>query len=152
MRACPTPWATPPWICPLRVRGLITVPTSSTTTYRSRVTAPVSGSTSTSQTWQPLGHVACLGATVPVSSNPRRLPAGRRGALGARAPPLLAAPRLLRPRHGQLAVGEHDVRLRRLQELGSDLPALGDPLIGRGPQGGAADHGGARAHGAHAKG
>ena len=31
------------------------------------VTTPVSGSISTSQTWQPLGHVSCFGENVPVS-------------------------------------------------------------------------------------
>jgi hypothetical protein len=31
-RACPTPCATPPWIWPLSVTGLMTVPTSSMTT------------------------------------------------------------------------------------------------------------------------
>ena len=50
-----------------------------------------------------------------------------------------------------LPSAKHDVRLRRLEEARGDLPALGDDLVGRRPEGGAADHRGAGAHGAHAE-
>src|SRR2546423_14384546 len=74
--AWPTPWATPPWIWPLSVSGLITVPTSSAITYATSATAPVSGSISTSHTWQPLGHVSDGGENVAVSYSPGSRPFG----------------------------------------------------------------------------
>src|SRR6516165_3287292 len=46
------PWATPPWICPSTIIGLIRRPASSTTTNRLICTWPVAISTSTTATWQ----------------------------------------------------------------------------------------------------
>src|SRR5213594_1021519 len=51
------PCAAPPSSCPMTIIGLTTRPTSLTDQYAATSTAPVSGSTSTSQMWQPLGHV-----------------------------------------------------------------------------------------------
>ena len=47
---------TPPWTCPLTMSGLICTPQSSTATYFSTSTPPVSVSTSTTQMWVPKGH------------------------------------------------------------------------------------------------
>src|SRR5207245_9910644 len=54
----------------------INVPTPSTITYETSVTAPVSGSISASQTWHPFGHVSCFGTNVPVSYSPGSRPGG----------------------------------------------------------------------------
>src|SRR5947207_1583406 len=60
--APPSPWATPPWICPSTISGLSTRPQSWTITYRWRLSAPVSGSISTMQAWTPLLNVPRRGA------------------------------------------------------------------------------------------
>ena len=49
MSAMPTPSASPPWICPSMIIGLIRVPQSSTATNRRTFTLPVPLSTSTTQ-------------------------------------------------------------------------------------------------------
>ena len=49
------PWATPPCTCPSTIMGLTTRPTSSTAVKATTRVTPVSGSISTSQTWQPPG-------------------------------------------------------------------------------------------------
>ena len=51
----------------------------------------------------------------------------------------------------ELPIRERNVGFRRLQQARGDLLALGDDLVRRGPQRGAADDGRARAHGAHAE-
>ena len=53
-----TPEATPPCCWPATSSGLTRVPQSSTATWRSRSTSPVSGSTSTTAMWAPKGNVA----------------------------------------------------------------------------------------------
>ena len=54
--------------------------------------------------------------------------------------------------HAEFAVGERDVRLGRLQQARRDLLALGDHLVGRHPQRGAADDRRSRSHRPHAEG
>ena len=49
--ACPIPWITPPCNWPSTIRGLMTVPKSLTEEYLTTAITPVSGSSSTSQTW-----------------------------------------------------------------------------------------------------
>src|ERR1043165_4528838 len=71
MRHWPMPWTTPPWIWPSTRSGFKTVPKSLTELYRTTSTAPVSGSISTSATWQPFGNaegmtsVTCLTSRAP---------------------------------------------------------------------------------------
>ena len=49
IRAMPTPSASPPWIWPSTIIGLMRTPQSSTATNRRTLTFPVPGSTSTTQ-------------------------------------------------------------------------------------------------------
>ena len=49
------PCTTPPWVWPSTSIGLMMVPKSFTAVYFTTSMLPVSGSISTSQTWQPLG-------------------------------------------------------------------------------------------------
>src|SRR5256885_2335804 len=66
------PWATPPWIWPSAISGLIKRPASSATRYFSIATCPVSTSTSTTATWQALGKVPG-GSSVALSTMPGRV-------------------------------------------------------------------------------
>ena len=50
------PWVIPPCTCPSTISGLITVPTSSTATYRTSRASPVSVSTSTTAACAPPGQ------------------------------------------------------------------------------------------------
>ena len=58
------PCTTPPWSWPATISGLMTVPKSLTQEYLTTSTMPVSGSTSTSAIWQPLGKVEALGPSL----------------------------------------------------------------------------------------
>ena len=53
--AMPMPSASPPWIWPSTIIGLIRTPQSSTATNRRTLTWPVPVSTSTTQTYAPNG-------------------------------------------------------------------------------------------------
>ena len=61
------PNATPPCTCPSTIIGFITTPQSSTATYRSSWVAPVSVSTSATQTWVPNGQVKFFGSQVAIA-------------------------------------------------------------------------------------
>ena len=68
------PCATPPWICPARIIGLITVPQSCTTTYLRISIARVSGSTSMIMAWTPLAVAPAGGPKYLVDSRPGSAP------------------------------------------------------------------------------
>jgi hypothetical protein len=55
--ACPSPCIAPPSTWPRAIVGLTTRPMSLTDEYATTRTSPVSGSTSTSQTWHAFGQV-----------------------------------------------------------------------------------------------
>src|SRR5690625_2275923 len=59
--APPTPWATPPWICPSTIRGLIIGPQSCTTAYLRILMSAVSGSVSTITACAPAANVEWVG-------------------------------------------------------------------------------------------
>src|SRR5256884_5266679 len=94
------PCATPPWIWPSTIIGLITRPQSCTTTYRLISTCAVSGSTSTTIACTPFAVLPRSGPKYAVASRPGSLPgrtAPRSGfALSASAPS--ATPRPESPR------------------------------------------------------
>ncbi len=113
--------------------------------------SPVSASISSSQTWLPLGKVKSAGAKVPVSNSPPSRPGGRVAARKAARAASVSVMRRSVPATAKLPVGELDVGLGRFQQVGGDLLRLGDDLVGRHPQGRAADHGRARAAGADAE-
>lgn len=71
------PCATPPWIWPSASSGLITLPQSSTQTYRRMRVRPSSVSTSTTQTCVPKGKVKFSGCQKAVSSSPGSSPGGK---------------------------------------------------------------------------
>src|ERR1041385_6824588 len=94
------PCATPPWIWPSTIKGLITRPQSWTTTYRLISTCAVSGSTSTTIACTPFAVLPRSGPKYAVASRPGSVPgrtAPRSGfALSASAPS--ATPRRESPR------------------------------------------------------
>ncbi len=73
------PCATPPCTCPSTIIGLITVPQSCTTQYRSTLISAVSGSVSTTAAWTPLANVDRIGEYQPVASSPGSSPSGTGG-------------------------------------------------------------------------
>src|SRR5207245_1914314 len=68
------PCATPPWIWPSTIIGLITRPQSCTTTYRLISTCAVSGSTSTTIAWTPFAVLPRSGPKYAVASSPGSAP------------------------------------------------------------------------------
>src|SRR5205807_3036981 len=62
--------------CPLTRAGLTTLPQSSTLTYLTRVTLPVSMSTSTTATCVPKGKVKLGGSKTRVNCRPGSIPSG----------------------------------------------------------------------------
>src|SRR5258708_2660353 len=68
------PCATPPWICPARIIGLITVPQSCTTTYFRIFSSNVRGSISTIMAWTPFAVAPILGPKYWVDSRPGSVP------------------------------------------------------------------------------
>src|SRR5215475_6330977 len=79
--APPTPCATPPWICPSTMRGLISVPQSCTTQYRSTLISAVCGSVSTIAACMPLAKVDRTGEKNSRPSRPGASPSATGGLL-----------------------------------------------------------------------
>src|SRR5215510_15502676 len=77
-RACPMPWAIPPWTCPAASRGFIIRPASCTATYFSTRMAPVSWQTSTTATWVAKAYGLVPSAWLRLKSSPRATPGGSR--------------------------------------------------------------------------
>ena len=113
------------------------------------VTAPVSGSTSTSQTWLPLGWLGGVGSKLPVDVEADTELAGQRThrSIGGFRH-VDQRDRLVGAGDPIAAVLELDVAGVGLHHGGGALLALLDHLIGGGFQRVAADHGRARAVGA----
>jgi hypothetical protein len=72
--------------------------------------------------------------------------------LERRAGDFLKADDAVSPAHGKPAIGEIEIRRRHFEQMGGNLLALGDDLVGRHPQRRAADNRRARAGRAHAEG
>ena len=151
--AWPMPWATPPCTWPSTIIGLMTRPTSSTAVKATTcVTAGLGvdldlADVAAAGIGEVLGVVegGLLQAGLEARSGSC---AGRRRR--GRSRPASSSGRC-RPR-GRLPSVELDVGLARLQQVGGDLAALGDDLVGRLDHRGAADGQRARAVGAHAEG
>src|SRR5438445_232549 len=131
------PWAMPPCCWPATSSGFSTRPQSSTATWRTGRTRPVSESTSTTATWAPKGNVApgwtkscsptsgvpCFSPAVPSSAHdrpragtpatPRRPPSDTTAALGMLGPQRVIADEAEGLRQGGVVVaavvgGPHD--------------------------------------------
>src|ERR1700730_11895002 len=116
------PCATPPWICPARIIGLITVPQSCTTTYLRISSASVSGSTSTIMACTPLAVAPIGGPKYWVDSRPGSGAGLDRAAHRVRPHGELAEPNRL-ARHARnrcLAVRDLDILLGAFEVLGRD--------------------------------
>ena len=118
------PCATPPWIWPSTIIGLIRRPASSATTKRSILTPPVSMSTSTIAAWQALENVPAgivgraLGeAGTEIAAEPMALMIG-----GARQ--RLDRDRAVGAGDARDAVFEHDVVGAGLEQAAGDLHEL----------------------------
>jgi hypothetical protein len=77
MSAMPTPSASPRWICPSTIIGLIRTPQSSTAMNRRTTTDPVAGSTSVTHTYAPNGNVRFGGLYTADASRCPSTPSGR---------------------------------------------------------------------------
>ena len=125
------PWTTPPWIWPSTSIGLMMVPKSLTAVYFTTSMLPVSGSTSTSQTWQPFG-IGRRRAVADVLDVERLRPVGRQ--LHAAGADLVGqlhdADRAVGAGDDELAVLELDVAGRGFERVRGDLLALLDHLGG----------------------
>ena len=142
----------PPWIWPSTIIGLITTPKSSTAVQATMSVLPVSGSTSTSQMWQPAGKVKLVGSQNAVSLRPgsSSWPENLCGDVGVQCD-IAPSRGFIGAGNAELSVLELDVAFRRFEKVRRDFLCLGLDLVERFDDRRHADRAGAGTIGPHAE-